>query len=347
VPSGPKQSKYELPGRLEAMMATVSEYLAVKKEGLLQRILVNSRYSVHEEWSYDNWNGGTAGHAVTFQVPRSLFSEIVGQIDELSDRLCRVFNEVNAIQNEFVEKVFFEVDPGQSRDWRLSSGAVLPRDSGGAVLVALDGLGPWSADHLRLFVSHVSTTKVAANNLKKELAWYGVSAFVAHEDIEPTAIWQREIERALASMHCMLAVATPGFRSSHWCQQEVGWALGRGVPIIGLRAGEDPPGFIAASQALSADPTRHAETAKGVVKLLVKDGRTASLTRETLVARIEETASWEWLRELIDCLVGVGEVTPDQLDRLKRASVENEHLRTNRSLPTLNAFINKHERATP
>jgi hypothetical protein len=142
-------------------------------------------------------------------------------------------------------------------------------------------------------------------------------------------------------------MATPGFRGSHWCQQEVGWALGRGVPIIGLRAGEDPPGFIAANQALSADPAKHAETAKGVVKLLAKDGRTASLTRETLIARIEETESWEWLRELIDCLVGIGEVTPDQLDRLRRASVENEHLRTNRSLPILKAFISKHEGARP
>jgi hypothetical protein len=344
MPSEPAKPKHELPGRLEAMMATVSEYLAVRKEELLQRILVNSRYSVHEEWSYDNWNGGTWGHAVIFHVPRSLFSELIGHVDQLSDRLCKAMNEVNSVQNEFVEKVFFELEPGKSGDWRAASGALLPRDSAGSVLIADADAAPWAANEFRLFLSHVSAAKIAANNMKKEFAWYGVSAFVAHEDIEPTAVWQREIERALATMQSMLAVATPGFRSSYWCQQEVGWALGRSIPIIGIRAGEDPPGFIAANQAFSADVAKHAEITKAVVKLLAREARTVSIVRETLVSRIEETESWERLKELIDCIVGVSEMPTEQLDRLERAYATNEHLKTSRSLPTLKAFISKHRR---
>ena len=39
---------------------------------VLQRVLVNSRYRVHEGWSYDNWNEGTYGHAVYFQVPSAI-----------------------------------------------------------------------------------------------------------------------------------------------------------------------------------------------------------------------------------------------------------------------------------
>jgi hypothetical protein len=324
------------------MMATVSEYLAAKKDDLLQRVLVNSRYSVQEEWSYDDWDGGTWGHAITFHVPRSIFTELIGQVDELGERLRTVLNEVNSVQNEFVQKIFFEVEPGKAGDWRAASGALLAHDSSGVALLGGADAGPWVGNQFRLFLSHVSTAKTAANNLKSEFAWYGVSAFIAHEDIEPTAIWQDEIERALATMHSMLVFVTPGFRGSHWCQQEIGWALGRGIPIIGVRAGEDPPGFIAANQALSANPAKPAETAKGVVKLLMKQERAVSLVREALVSQIEVMESWEWLRELIDCLVGVAEVTPDQLDRIERACVTNEHLRTNRSLPILRAFIAKH-----
>lgn len=274
-----------------------------------------------------------------------MFPELIGRMDELGERLCKVFNEINSVQNEFVEKVFFEVEPGKAEDWRAASGALLPRDSAGAVLVARADAEPWAPNQVRLFLSHVSPTKVAANKLKKELTWYGVSTFVAHDDIEPTAIWQREIERALATMHALLALATPGFRSSSWCQQEVGWALGRGIPIIGLRAGEDPPGFIGAKQALSVDVAKHSEIAKDVVKLLAREERTATLVREALVSKIEETESWEWLREQIDCVGGVVGVTAQQLDRLERACLTNEHLKSSHSLPILKAFISKHRQA--
>lgn len=341
MPSDPRKPKYALPARLESMLAIVSEYLAANKQELLQRVLVNASYSVHEEWSYDNWNGGTVGHAIAFHVPRSVFTDLIGHVEELAERLCKTLNEVNSLENEFIEKVFLEVEAGKSEDWRAATGALLPRDSAGAVLSVRTDPELWAAGHFRLFVSHVSTSKADANNLKKEFAWYGVSAFVAHEDIQPTAVWQREIERALATMNAMLAMATPGFRDSHWCQQEAGWALGRGVPIIGLRSGEDPPGFIAANQALSAGIKKHGEIAKEVVKLLARETRSASLIREALVSKIEGTESWEWLRELIDCVVVVPKMPREQLDRLEQACVANEHLKTNRSLPLLTAFIRR------
>ena len=50
------------------------------------------------------------------------------------------------------------------------------------------------------FLSHVSAHKVAVAELKKELKAWGVSAFIAHEDITPSSEWQNEIELALRSM---------------------------------------------------------------------------------------------------------------------------------------------------
>jgi len=331
---------HKLPARIEAILATVSEHFAHRNEELLQRIIVNSRYSVNE-WSYDNWDGGTRGYALTFQVPRPLFSEAVGQIDCLCDRMRKVVNDVNSLRNEFVEKVFLEVEAGDSTDWRMKSGALLPRDSSGVPLEPSMHSDSWSPSDFRLFLSHVSSAKAPAHQLKRAFAVYGIGAFVAHDDIEPTALWQREIERALASMHALVAVVTPGFRDSFWCQQEVGWALGRSVPVIALRAGEDPPAFVSAQQALSADLAKPADVARGVTRLLVKDGRTAALIRDRLVVKIEETESWEMLRDVIDVFLDVQELPFDQADRIERAYATNSHLASSHSLPTLKAFIAK------
>src|SRR4051812_21711821 len=103
----------------------------------------------------------------------------------------------------------------------------------------------------RLFISHVSKDKVIAHRLREALAKISsIAGFVAHDDIEPTTAWEREVERALWTMDAMVAVLTEGFGKSHWCQQEVGFALGRGTKVISFKWGEDPVGFLSKDQAL-------------------------------------------------------------------------------------------------
>ena len=127
----------------------------------------------------------------------------------------------------------------------------------------------------RLFVSHVSQDKHKALRLKYCLAPYAIHAFVAHEDIHPTAEWQKEIERALYAMNAFLAIHTPGFSESYWTQQEVGFALGRGTKVISFKMGEDPTGFIAKHQALSRQNRTAEEIAKEVNEILASDERTS------------------------------------------------------------------------
>ena len=106
---------------------------------------------------------------------------------------------------------------------------------------------------VRLFISHLAIEKHKAMRLRDCLRAYGISGFVAHEDIEPAALWQEEIERALFVMDAFVSIHTPGFAASSWTQQEVGFACARRVPIISLKMvsqGEDPTGFIGRQQAL-------------------------------------------------------------------------------------------------
>lgn len=109
----------------------------------------------------------------------------------------------------------------------------------------------WGDGSLRLFISHTNSCKNQATELKDQLARFGVAAFVAHEDIEPSKRWQKEILRALFSMHMLVALFSQDFLKSKWTDQEVGVAVGREVPIISVRMGTDPYGFVGDVQAIS------------------------------------------------------------------------------------------------
>lgn len=98
----------------------------------------------------------------------------------------------------------------------------------------------WKVGYFRLFLSHLATFKVQTSGLQKVLKQYGISSFVAHEDIEPSREWQNEIEAGLQTMDAFVAILMPGFKESNWCDQEIGFAVGKGVLIIPVRKGLDP-----------------------------------------------------------------------------------------------------------
>ena len=128
----------------------------------------------------------------------------------------------------------------------------------------------------RLFISHISKDRAIATRLKTALAAYSIAGFVAHEDIHPTLAWQDEIERGLQTMHALIAVHTPGFSASIWTQQEIGYALGRGVKVISFKMGEDPTGFIGKHQALPRRNRTAEQIAQEIDKLLGMDSRTST-----------------------------------------------------------------------
>jgi len=133
-------------------------------------------------------------------------------------------------------------------EWREASGLL---QSSHRVVAPATSRRIWGRSGYRLFLSHKTEVKKNAAELKACLAPFGVSCFVAHEDIHPTKEWQREIENALISMDAFVALMTDKFHDSLWTDQEVGFAVGRGVPIIALKLGRDPYGFIGKFQALS------------------------------------------------------------------------------------------------
>src|SRR5207244_4904937 len=128
----------------------------------------------------------------------------------------------------------------------------------------------WEDDGFRVFLSHKSDVKKETASLKERLRLFGISCFVAHEDIHPTKAWQDEIENALASMDGFVALMTENFHDSEWTDQEVGFAFARGVPMIAVRLGKNPYGFIGKFQGLSSTWLIAAEE---IVRILIKNER--------------------------------------------------------------------------
>lgn len=131
------------------------------------------------------------------------------------------------------------------------------------------------SNHFRLFISHIAAEKDKATRLRDCLERYQISGFVAHQDIKPTLRWQAEIEKALRTMDAFLAMHTRGFSQSVWTQQEIGFAVAKGVKIISLKMGEDPTGFLSAQQALLRLNRKAEDIAKDVFELLLDDEQTS------------------------------------------------------------------------
>src|SRR4030042_7210893 len=119
------ERNFELPRNIEHYLAALSKMYAQEGHKQLQEIIVNSHIRVHEEWSYDRWDGGTYGHALYFTIPEVLYLRLIKQRDDLQIRIRDDINKVNNIQNEFIEQVFIEMEIEKEQNWRKESGLLL------------------------------------------------------------------------------------------------------------------------------------------------------------------------------------------------------------------------------
>jgi TIR domain len=314
---------FELPRQIERLMAALSARFAKQGKTGLQSVLVNAQHHVQEETTYDSWNGGTFGHTVHLKVPVAVFHDVSDDIKGARDAIRTGLNDLASVINEFIEDVTIELldDPGLSR-WREDSGVLLqPFGAGVGDDAAVDKL--WKPSFLRVFLSHKAQHKSVASAFKIAMDRFGASCFVAHEDVEPNKLWQAEIERALFSMDVLVALMTPDFADSNWTDQEVGIAIGRGVPVIPIRMGTDPYGFIGKIQALPGGGKAPAVLAKDAYELLWTVTSLRGRLAETLVTRLERAENYSQANDLMHYVEKIERATPALIARLEAASQNN------------------------
>ena len=184
----------------------------------------------------------------------------------------------------------------------------------------------WEPGFFRLFLSHLADHKVEASQFKNQMNAYGVSCFVAHEDIDPTSLWQTEIEKALFSMHSLVALLREGFNASKWTDQELGVAFGRQVPIIPIRLGVDPYGLIGKYQAMNGSNKAPTALAEEVYDLLWKDPKLHADLTEGIVSRLEASESWAESKFLMTPMRRIQRLSPDLISRLRQALETNSQV---------------------
>ncbi len=184
----------------------------------------------------------------------------------------------------------------------------------------------WLTNHFRLFISHLSEHKVKMSQLQGVLKEYGISAFVAHEDIEPTKEWQSEIEKALFSMDALTAVLTPDFDKSRWTDQEVGVAVGREVLVIPIRKGMDPYGFIGKLQGLQGNGKSIGQVAQSLFEILASHTKTKDAMAGALVNQIVSSSDAGNATNKLNLLRKIETLPTKHLEKIRDTCKDNSTL---------------------
>lgn len=245
------------------------------KEANLYEIFVN----------HDNWNGGIDYFTIELRVSVEQFIQIEGDNEsKISDDITKAFE--NALK---------------SNDSLVINGTtIVPYDDETVYIPTSESI--WDMDYFRLFISHVSENKVSAKNLKVCLEKWGIHGFVAHEDIEPSKEWTSILTDALFSMNALCAILVKRFRSSSWCDQEVGIALGQNKLCIPIKKEIIPYGFLGRYQMIKADGLDASQVAQKVAECVLKDERTHGLYCNSLARLLINSKTSEKALQWIDTI---------------------------------------------
>ena len=181
----------------------------------------------------------------------------------------------------------------------------------------------WGEGSTRIFLSHVAIYQKDAMELKEALAKFGMAAFVAHKDIDPSAEWQVEIEYALSSMDLLVALLTVEFNQSPWANQEVGIAYERKVPIFPIDRGSLPAGFISKLQALRCRSMSGEQVALKLLESFLKRPELSSLAVDAFITAVSTAYSFNYANSLAELLPHIDYLSPIQERRFVSAFNSN------------------------
>jgi hypothetical protein len=198
--------------------------------------------------------------------------------------------------------------------------------------------GLWPIKGLKLFISHRDDQRACLALLAVELQRYGIAAFLAHDRIVPGQDWQKELLRGLSTMDALLAYCSHGFAYSDWTAQEVGFALGKKVPIVSVEAGETPRGFLAQRQGIRK-VVSSGETARmvaaNVFDLLAAEEAAKEPLSEGLASQLKFADSFVTAGLITERLLRVGRLSPGAIDAIRIAQAANNQVGYNDELLAL------------
>lgn len=304
--------------RAQSIAATAAKIAHLQGASVEATVLSVARPSLLET-GFDSYDGSNGLHTLMLQVPITTYA-LLDDVEEIEKSIQR---RVSRIVRQDLGNLITEVIISPELAGDLGDAATATSAGAQEEVPSF-----WQPGYFRLFITHLAGDKAKAHKLKEALAIYQVAAFVAHDDIEPTREWQPEIERALRTMDALVAILSPRFIESKWCDQEVGMAIGRGKLVLPVRAGADPHGFMGKYQALQAVSTGDASTlAAKIVDILIQHSMSSDRMTEALVDRFVASGSFEASKRTMSLLEKAPRMNSAQVARLVRSIDENIDIR--------------------
>lgn len=290
---------------LKGYYNTVAELLREEKHKDAHRIFTGGDVASFVV-DHDDWNGGIDFYSVEITVDVKTYVDLRkrGIVEDVCGQIAEAFN------------VCMNNIPDSVRSVSLTPSSTATFDERKIV----EPSSYWKVGYYKVFISHVSKYKESASNLKLMLEPYGISAFVAHEDIKPSKEWEVEIEKALFSMNALCAILTPDFKESTWCDQECGYAFGRNVLTIPIEKGQLPYGMFGKIQAIKSEGKNAQQIAEKVFEAIVDNDKSRVDYTHTLMNMILNNKSEELINQWISVLL--------RINTIERADLEyfNSHV---------------------
>ncbi|MFH0815264.1 MAG: toll/interleukin-1 receptor domain-containing protein [Methanobacteriota archaeon] len=83
-----------------------------------------------------------------------------------------------------------------------------------------------------IFYSYSHLDKYDVGKLKSILEMHGFAGFLAHEDIQPSRVWEQEICEAIQYSDIFIPFLTNNFKTSTWTDQECGMAMAQNKKLM-------------------------------------------------------------------------------------------------------------------
>ncbi len=304
--------------KAKSLVATAAQIARARNAEPIATVLEESSASLIQSGS--DPEGPTVYYTLMLEVPIRTYAAIEENREGLEQAIReRLRPIVRPYADSWISEVI--ISPKIADESRLTTP---PQEQGDA---SEEVPSFWQTGFFRLFISHTSANKVAAHNLASFLKKYQIVSFVAHDDIEPTKEWQTEIERALRTTDALAAIVTPDFLGSKWCDQEVGFAFGRGKLVIPLRTGADPHGFLSKYQGLPAKGLEVRDVAEKLADILIGHNLTAQRMADALVEQLATSNTYEDSKAAMTLLERLPHLSGLQVAKLVESIQANDQIR--------------------
>lgn len=197
---------------------------------------------------------------------------------------------------------------------------------------------------MKVFLSYSDIDKVIAGRIRRELKKYGLSVFLAHDDIEPSEEWVERILRELNNCDVFLPILTNNFDSSLWTDQESGIALILEKLIIPLKINVNPHGFLQRYQALRININSLEDSCEKLIRTIASKKTHGRLLREALIKQFAKSDSFAESGSRAKFLVSLKDFSSLQIKKIVQAVINNSQIYSSfDARDELRVFVRKHK----